>query len=150
MCHQANGTGQAGTYPPLVNSEWVTGGTERLAMVILNGIQGPITVDGKSYNGLMTPWKDALNDKQMAQVMSYIRLGLGDNASQVDENSGMVTEEMVAHARATHDIPGLTVADLEGFNQDLPGEKVDPVAMEPIGGGGGGDAAAPDGEAPAP
>jgi mono/diheme cytochrome c family protein len=135
-CHQTNGAGQAGIYPPLVNSQWVTGGTEQLAMIILNGIQGPITVDGKSYNSVMTPWKDALNDKQLAQVMSYIRLGLGDNANQVVPDSGMVTEEMAAYARATHDIPGLTVANLEGFDKDLPGTKVDRVNMEPLGEGG--------------
>ncbi len=133
-CHQGNGQGQTGVYPPLANSEWVTGGTEQLAMIILNGIQGPITVDGQSYNSLMTPWKDALNDKQMAQVMSYIRMSWG-NAEQVAENSGMVTAEMVAHARATHDIPGMKVSHLEGFDKDLPGAKVDPITMEPIGGG---------------
>lgn len=138
-CHQGNGAGQAGIYPPIAGSEWVTGGSERLAMIILNGIQGPITVAGSSYNQVMTPWKDALSDKQMAQVMSYIRVGLNSPEANADGN-GLVSEEMVAYARATHDIPGLTVADLEGFDKDLPGAKLDPETLEPMGEGG---AAAP-------
>ncbi len=37
-CHMLNGLGKAGQYPPLVGSEWVTGGTERLAALILHGL----------------------------------------------------------------------------------------------------------------
>ena len=131
-CHQTTGAGQAGIYPPLANSEWVYEGSERLAMIILNGIQGPITVDGKSYNSLMTPWKDALNDKQMAQVMTYIRLSWGNDQLLKDGDNGIVTEEMVKSARATHDIPGLKVSDLEGFNKNIDGPMIDPETMQPM------------------
>ena len=142
-CHQTNGKGQAGVFPPLAGSEWVVGGSEQLAMTILNGIQGPITVAGASYNSLMAPWKDALNDKQMAQVMSYIRTSWGNSELLKEGDNGFVSEEMVAYARKTHDIPGLTVSNLAGFDKNLPGPQIDPVTLEPIGEGGAAPAAEP-------
>ena len=44
-CHGNNGEGSA-AFPPLANSEWVTGPSMRPAMIILNGIKGPIEVAG--------------------------------------------------------------------------------------------------------
>ncbi len=134
-CHLGNGAGQGGLYPPIAGSEWVTGGTERLAMILLNGLQGPITVAGKPYNNVMNPWKEALNDKKMAQVMSYIRMEFGNAASYPDGN-GLVSAEMVAYAREKHDITGMTVSHLDGFDKDLPGPKLDLVTLEPIEGSG--------------
>lgn len=142
-CHQGHGKGQPGAFPPLAGSEWVVGGTERLAMIILNGLQGPITVSGSSYNGIMTPWRDALNDKQIAQVMGYIRRSWGNADALTDE--AYVSPEMVRYARETHQIPGMTVSHLQGFDKDLPGAKLDPETLEPMGEGGtseGGDAEA--------
>src|SRR4051794_27175485 len=39
-CHQMSGTGVAGQYPPLAGSEYVNGGTRRLGMIVLKGLQG--------------------------------------------------------------------------------------------------------------
>ena len=80
----------------------------------------------------MTPWKDALNDKQMAQVMTYIRLSWGNDQLLKNGDNGIVTEEMIKGARATHDIPGLKVSDLEGFNRNSDGPKIDPETMQPM------------------
>ena len=92
-CHQATGAGQ-GQIPPLVDSEWVTNGTERFAQIVLNGIRGPITVKGASYGGQEMPaQKGALKDKQIAQVMTYVRLRFGNISDSV------VTKEMVESAR---------------------------------------------------
>src|SRR6266487_4556469 len=46
-CHQANGLGVAGQYPPLAGSEFTTGGSRRPAMIVLKGLQGPVTVKGQ-------------------------------------------------------------------------------------------------------
>ena len=46
-CHQANGLGVTGQYPPLAGSEYVNGGTRRLGMIVLKGLQGPLTVKGQ-------------------------------------------------------------------------------------------------------
>lgn len=132
-CHQPNGNGQAASgFPPLAKSEWVTGGTERLAMIILNGIKGPITVNGATYNNdSMQPWKSSLNDKELAQVMSYIRTSWGNTEFLPEDSNGLVNTEMAATARQLHaDKEKHTVADLAGFNQDLPGGPVDPETIE--------------------
>ncbi|MCB5186637.1 cytochrome c [Methylobacillus caricis] len=84
-CHQANGQGIPGAFPPLVKSDYVLGNPEILARIILHGLQGELQVEGKTYNGLMPPWKDQLNDEEIAAVMNHIRTELGDNkADKVD------------------------------------------------------------------
>ena len=92
-CHQATGQGQ-GQIPPLVDSEWVTQGTERFAQIVLNGLSGPITVNGASYGAAVMPaQKGAINDKQVAQVMTYVRYKFGNISDSV------VTKEMAELAR---------------------------------------------------
>jgi mono/diheme cytochrome c family protein len=71
-CHQADGLGVAGNYPPLDGSSWVTGRPAVLAALLLHGLEGEIDVDGEVYNGIMPPWSH-LNDEQIAAVMTYIR-----------------------------------------------------------------------------
>ena len=134
-CHKQNGLGQAGV-PPLAGSEWVTQGSERLAMVILNGMHGPVRVAGSVYNGTMPAHKSVLNDKKLAQVMSFIRTSWGNEADHGQGDNGLVSEEMVAYARKTHDLPSLTVDQLAGFDKNLPGPQLDPETLEPIGAGG--------------
>jgi mono/diheme cytochrome c family protein len=92
-CHQANGLGVPGQYPPLVASEWVTGSEERLVRIVLHGLNGPITVEGKEYNNVMAPLGGALKDEQIANVLSYVRASWGNTASEV-------SPETVAKVRA--------------------------------------------------
>lgn len=83
-CHQPNGQGQEGLAPPLANSEWVTGSEQRLIKIILQGIGGPIEVNGRQYNLDMPGLAAALGDEQIAQIASYIRREWGNQASYVD------------------------------------------------------------------
>lgn len=71
-CHQANGQGTPGLFPPLAASEYVTGDPGRLARLVLHGLSGAITVKGAAYNGQMPPWKQ-LSDAELAAVLTYIR-----------------------------------------------------------------------------
>lgn len=115
-CHQASGVGVAGAIPPLADSEWVTGGTDRLAAIILRGVTGPITVRGSTYNSAMQGFSN-LTDGDIAAVMTYIRNNWGNEGS-------MVTREMVAHAREMYeDVPVFTEPMLLEIpeDQDLPG-----------------------------
>ena len=89
-CHQMNGKGIPGQFPPLADSEWVTGGTKRLSLIILKGLSGPIEVAGQTYNGAM-PGQN-LTDDQLAAVMTHIRTNFGNDAPPV-------TKEMAANAR---------------------------------------------------
>lgn len=73
-CHQPHGKGIPGQFPPLVDSEWViVGGPNRLIRIVLNGMQGPVSVRGSEYNNVMLPWRDQLADEDIAAVLTFIR-----------------------------------------------------------------------------
>ena len=81
-CHQSNGMGASGRFPPLKGTDWVTGDKKRLVHLILNGMEGEIEVNGEIYNGLM-PQHSFLNDDQIANVLTYIRTNFGNRASSL-------------------------------------------------------------------
>lgn len=84
-CHQSNGMGlESSGFPPLAGSKWVMGNTERLIKITLNGLYGPIEVNGKTYPGNvpMTPYAGMLNDEEIAAVINYIRQNFGNIASE--------------------------------------------------------------------
>jgi len=83
-CHQANGGGVPGAFPPLAHSEWVNGSEERVVRIVLHGLQGPIKVAGNDYNNVMAPLGGVLKDEQIANVLSYIRQEWGNSAPEVD------------------------------------------------------------------
>lgn len=91
-CHQNNGSGVPNVYPPLAGTDWVTGDKTRLIDVVLNGMDGEIEVNGKKYNGVMTP-HNFLTDEQLADVLTYIRQSFGNDASEI-------TPKEVAKVRA--------------------------------------------------
>jgi len=73
-CHQSDGNGTPGQFPPLVGSDWVKEPEPgRLIRIVLNGLTGPITVKEKQFNGNMVPWKESLNDREIAAVLTYVR-----------------------------------------------------------------------------
>jgi ubiquinol-cytochrome c reductase cytochrome b subunit len=85
-CHGAQGQGLAGSFPPLANNPMVTGDPKAVIGTVLNGLHAPISVNGQSYNGQMPPWKGTLSNKDIADVITYIRGSLGNNhASAVTE-----------------------------------------------------------------
>lgn len=84
-CHQMNGKGASGRFPPLIETDWVTGDKERLIKVLLNGMEGSLKIDGEVYNGAM-PQHSFLKDKEIAQVLTYIRSSFGNEASEVTKN----------------------------------------------------------------
>lgn len=81
-CHQRNGKGDNNRFPPLTASDWVTGDEDRLIDVVLNGMQGEIEVNGRSYNGLM-PQNRHLDDFAISSILTYIRNRFGNEAAPV-------------------------------------------------------------------
>ncbi|MGM0621029.1 MAG: c-type cytochrome [Bacteroidota bacterium] len=81
-CHMADGSGVPGMHPPLIDTDWVNGDKERLIKITLEGMSGKIEVKGEQYNSLMPPHSH-LSDKQIADVLTYIRKSFGNNASEV-------------------------------------------------------------------
>lgn len=96
VCHQTNGQGVAGQFPPLVGSEWVLSkdwhGDNHIVKIVLNGLQGPVTVMGAQYNNAMAPWGSVLKDDQIAAVLTYVRNTWGNQAAPI-------TKEFVAQIR---------------------------------------------------
>ena len=82
VCHQVNGLGLFPTYPPLANTSYVTGDATVLIKIMLHGLDGPITVDGKNYDASMPPIT-VNNDQDIAAVVSYIRQAWGNEADVV-------------------------------------------------------------------
>ena len=78
-CHQAEGQGIPGTFPPLAKSDFLMADTGRAIETILNGMTGPLEVNGQQYHGTMPPMGH-LKDAEVADVLSYIRSSWG-NAS---------------------------------------------------------------------
>ena len=87
-CHQPNGEGMANVYPPLKDSPWVTGNEERIIKLTLNGLWGPIEVNGVVYDASkgvppMTPFGSFLNDEELAGVLTFVRNSWGNQAPAV-------------------------------------------------------------------
>jgi len=81
-CHQANGQGVPGAFPPLDGSPYVNSpNVERMAAIMLYGLMGPITVHGTTYNGVMLPQGGVLKDDELAAVASYVRSSWSNKSS---------------------------------------------------------------------
>lgn len=85
-CHGAAGAGAPGLAPPLAGNPFVTGDPKNVVDVISAGLHGQ-TIMGQSYGGPMPPWKGTLSKKDIANVASYIRAGLGSNSASVVKES---------------------------------------------------------------
>lgn len=96
-CHQMNGQGVPGVFPPLVESEWVTGEKTPLIGIVLHGVMGEMEVNGVTYSGAMPPWGSYLTDEDIAALLTYIRSSWGNEASEV------TAEEVAAFREATTD-----------------------------------------------
>ena len=76
-CHQINGTGIPGAFPPLAKSDYLNANVNRAIKQVIVGSSGPITVNGKKYTVPMP--KPNLNDQQIADVLTYIYASWGNN-----------------------------------------------------------------------
>lgn len=81
-CHQQDGKGAIGRFPPLAGTDWVTGDKDRLIGIVLNGLEGSIEVNGELYNSVM-PQHRFLSDEDIAEILTFIRQNFGNSASAV-------------------------------------------------------------------
>lgn len=112
-CHQMDGKGIPGVFPPLNESEFVQGSPERLVRIILQGMMGEVTVKGVTYSGMMPPWGSFLSDEEVAAVVTYVRANFDNEASAV-------SAEEVAEIRAA----------TEDRKQPWTAEELEPYAEE--------------------
>lgn len=117
-CHQANGGGVPGQYPPLEGSEFTNGGSRRMAMIVLKGLQGPVKVKGQQYGtAVMQPWDKTLTDQKIADVMTYERSEWGNHATPVTaEQIAALRKELASHPESysEHDILAVPDEDILG------------------------------------
>ncbi|HEX3456590.1 MAG TPA: c-type cytochrome [Candidatus Baltobacteraceae bacterium] len=84
-CHQPSGGG-TDAFPPLAGNPVVAAANPgTMIAVIVNGRTGPLTVNGKTYNGQMPTWKGQLSNADIASVATYVRSSWGNGASAVTE-----------------------------------------------------------------
>lgn len=130
-CHGADAKGNGSTFPSLVGGKWPNGETERFAMIILNGLEGPVD-DGKTY-GVMPPQGIGMAPEDLAGIMTYVRNNFGNTKGDVVtvEMAKAAIEISAARKNAGKSVTG---AELESDHlKALPGEVLDPKTMlDPI------------------
>ena len=86
-CHGNGGEGFAALYPPLTDTILLKKRKQELACFIKNGLEGPIMVNGKNYDGKMKAFPK-LADIDIAQLLVYITNSFGNK-------QGMYTYQQV-------------------------------------------------------
>jgi mono/diheme cytochrome c family protein len=82
VCHMENGQGMPGVYPPLAKSDFLAQDTKRAIDIVVNGINGEITVNGKIYN-LDMPAQKQLTDQQVTDVLNFVRNSWGNKSKEI-------------------------------------------------------------------
>ena len=71
-CHQPDGKGLAGAFPPLAKSDWIAGKTPaEVATTVLKGLEGEVVVNGVTYNNVMPP-QSGIDDADIAAIVTYV------------------------------------------------------------------------------
>jgi len=92
-CHQGEGQGIAGAFPPLANSDYMNADVDRTIGIVLHGLTGEITVNGNKYNSVMTAQN--LTDEEIANVLTFVYNSWGNNKTEV-------TPMMVTKVKSSH------------------------------------------------
>jgi nitrite reductase (NO-forming)/hydroxylamine reductase len=69
-CHQADGKGLPGAFPPLAGSDYLLGDKDRAIGVVVRGLEGEVVVNGVKYNSVM-PAMTQLTDREIADALTY-------------------------------------------------------------------------------
>jgi len=81
MCHQLDGKGLPGVFPPLAQSDFLMADKDRSVRIALRGLSGPVTVNSAPYDNLMPQLP--LTDEQVANVLTFIRNSWGNQGDAV-------------------------------------------------------------------
>jgi len=97
VCHQASGEGLPGVFPPLAKSDFIAADPKRPIHIVLGGLNGKVTVNGKDYTSVMPPMSQ-LNDDEVANILTFVLNSWGNPGGHVDAAE-------VARARAEKAAP---------------------------------------------
>jgi nitrite reductase (NO-forming) len=92
VCHQESGQGIPDVFPPLAKSDLLMKDPQRAIHIALNGLSGPVTVNGKTFTSVMPPMSQ-LNDDEIANILTYVLNSWGNQ-------DGVITADQVKTVRA--------------------------------------------------
>jgi nitrite reductase (NO-forming) len=92
VCHQGNGAGLPGVFPPLAKSDYLNADRHRAITAVLRGLNGKINVNGKDYDSVMPPMSQ-LNDDEIANILTYVY-------NSWDNKGGRISTEEVKAIRS--------------------------------------------------
>jgi mono/diheme cytochrome c family protein len=95
-CHQPTGQGIPGRFPPLAGSDFLNSDKHRAIKIVVNGLQGEITVRGQKFNNSMP--KFPLSDQEIAGALTFVYNSFGNSGKDV-------TPEEVSAVRAEKEEP---------------------------------------------
>ncbi len=98
-CHQQNGLGVPGAFPPLAGSDLLSKDPKRAIEIALNGLSGEVSINGTTYNGVMPP-QSQLPDDAIANILTYVLNSWGNKGGQI------TTDEVKAKRSSTKRPPG--------------------------------------------
>ena len=116
-CHQPTGMGLPPVFPPLAGSEWVSKDASIAVRNIINGMQGPVTVKGMTYNSMMPPVA-GLSDKDIADVVNYVNNTWGNAGPSVTEAEVAAIKKKYADRKTPW-----TAAEYEKEAKEAPAKK---------------------------
>jgi nitrite reductase (NO-forming) len=103
VCHQANGAGLPGVFPPVAKSDYLAADPKRAIGVLLHGLTGKVTVNGTEYNSVMPPMNQ-LNDDEVANILTYLLNSFGNPGGRIliDDVKKVRAAPKPAATAATH------------------------------------------------
>ena len=97
VCHQQNGEGLKGVFPPIAKSDYIAGDAKKVVQAILAGVTGKLVVNGEEYDSVMPPMSQ-LNDDEVAHITTFVM-------NKLDNGGGRVRRDEVAEIRKSTPLP---------------------------------------------
>ena len=95
-CHAPDGRSLATVAPPLAGHAvrlLAAGGRAHMIQIVLNGMSGPIEVEGRRYDGIMTPLR-YLKDEQVADILNFVLSSWGNGGLLPADFKNFTPEEV--------------------------------------------------------
>ncbi len=132
VCHQPDGKGAPGVYPPLADSvgRYVTlkDGRTYLIDVLSFGMGGKIESGGDSFEGDMPPWPQ-LSDEDVAQTLNYVLTGL--NSKLLPADFKPISADEVKAERARQLTASVVHSERDSLISEMAGKAGNTVASSP-------------------
>lgn len=77
-CHMEDGSGLEGLIPPLAQADWLRDNQAVLPCIIRKGIEGPIIVNGRTYEQAMAGIPE-LTETEITNIINYMNQAWGND-----------------------------------------------------------------------